>query len=274
MASGDERRMVFDIRGKRRNVVKVVYAVLAVLMGLSLFLVTGIGNVGDIFSGGSSSESNLAKEYEEKAERIETKLKKQPGDPTLLSSLTTNRLQAGQQSYGAGPNGEPLPTEQSRTQYQEASSAWSEYLKATDEPSPNLAQRMGGVLFILAQLSRSYPEAEANLEAAAEAQKIATEQRPTLNSLSTQAIFSLYAGDTKEAEEMNAAAEKKATTKFQREQLGNQFESTKKRAAEFHKQAAEAEKAGKEAAQGNGSTANPESLENPGGVLGGGGLTE
>ena len=266
--------MVFDIRGKRKNVVKVVYAVLAVLMGLSLFLVTGIGNVGDIFGGGNSAESNLAKEYEEKAERLETELKKQPGDPAKLASLTTNRLQAGQRAYGAGPNGEPLPSEQSRTQFQEASAAWSEYLKATDEPSPNLAGQMGGVLFILAQLSRSYPEAEANLNAAAEAQKIATGKRPTLNSLSTQAIFSLYAGDTKEAEAMNAAAEKKATTKFQREQLGNQFETTKKSAEEFQKQAAEAEKAGKEAAQGNGATGNPESLENPGGVLGGGGLTE
>ena len=51
MASGDgEHRMVFDIRGRRRHVVKVVYAILAVLMGLSLFLVTGAVNIGSIFN--------------------------------------------------------------------------------------------------------------------------------------------------------------------------------------------------------------------------------
>jgi len=40
MADG-ERRMLFDIRGRRKNVVKVVYAILAVMMGASLFLVVG-----------------------------------------------------------------------------------------------------------------------------------------------------------------------------------------------------------------------------------------
>ena len=30
MASGNEHRMVFDIRGKRRHVIKVVYAILAI----------------------------------------------------------------------------------------------------------------------------------------------------------------------------------------------------------------------------------------------------
>ena len=39
--------MVFDIRGRRRHVVKVVYAILAVLMGASLFLVVGPVNIGE-----------------------------------------------------------------------------------------------------------------------------------------------------------------------------------------------------------------------------------
>ena len=40
MADG-ERRMLFDIRGRRKHVVRVVYAILAILMGASLFLVVG-----------------------------------------------------------------------------------------------------------------------------------------------------------------------------------------------------------------------------------------
>src|SRR3954447_25124077 len=125
MASGDERKMVFDIRGKRRNVVKVVYAVLAVLMGLSLFLVTGAGSIGDLFGGnGSTGTSNLAQEYEKKAERVETELQKQPEDENLLASLTKNRTFAGQQLMATGPNGEIGMTVESRTQYQKASDAW------------------------------------------------------------------------------------------------------------------------------------------------------
>ena len=45
MADG-ERRMLFDIRGRRKNVVKVVYGILAVMMGASLFLVVGPVNLG------------------------------------------------------------------------------------------------------------------------------------------------------------------------------------------------------------------------------------
>ena len=276
MASGNEQhRMVFDVRGRRRHVIKVVYAILAVLMAASLFLVIGPFNIGELV--GNDTSSDLAKEYEERAERIETELKKQPGDEQLLASLTTNRMNAGQQSYAQGPNGEAVPTIEARTQYQKASSAWSEYLKATQEPNPSLAQRMAATLFTLAQVSRSYPEAQANLEAAAEAQQIYTEKRPTLNSLSTQAIFETYAGNFKEAEKLNAEAEEKATSKFQREQLGNNFETTKKSAESFQKERAEAEKAekaGQEAAAANGAEGS-ESLGNPlSPALGGGGLTE
>lgn len=274
MASGNEHRMVFDIRGKRRHVVKAVYAILAVLMGASLFLVVGPVNIGNLIGSNNGSESNLAAEYEQRAERIETELRKQPGDDQLLAALTNNRMLAAQQSYGTGPNGEPLPTVESRTQYQKASAAWSEYVEAADEPSASLAQRMGGVLYTLAQISRTYQEAEANMIAAAGAQKIYAEQRPTLNSLSTQALYTLFSGNFKEAEELNAAAEKKATSKFQREQLGNQFEAAKKSATEFQKTRAESEKAAKEASKNGGGGANPESLENPGGILGGNGLAE
>lgn len=270
MASGNEHRMVFDIRGKRRHVVKVVYAILAILMAASLFLVTGGINIGNLL-GTSSSGNNLASEYEERAERIETELQKQPGDEKMLASLTTNRMNAGQQRYAAGPNGEPLPTTESRTQYQKASAAWSEYLEAAGEPSASLAQRMAATLFTLAQISRTYPEAAANINAAAEAQQIYAEQRPTLNSLSTQALYTLYAGNFKEAEQLNAEAEKKAGTKFQREQVGNQFDSAKKSATEFQKALTEAEKAESEAAKGNGTTGSGGS---PLGSSLGGGLAE
>lgn len=269
MASGNEQRMVFDIRGRRRHVVKAVYGVLAILMAASLFLVVGPVNIGSLL-GTSSSSDDLAAEYEERAAKVERELRKSPGDEELLAKLTNARMNAGQQSYAAGPNGEPLPTTEARSQYQKASSAWSEYLKASEQPNPSLAQRMGSVLFTLAQLSRTYPEAAANIQAAAEAQKIYAEQQPTLNSLSTQALYTVFTGDYQAAEKANKAAEAKATSKFQREQVGNQFETAKKSAVSFQKELKEAEKAGKEAAKGKAGATEP--LQNPLGL--GGGLAE
>jgi hypothetical protein len=277
MASGNEHRMVFDIRGKRRHVVKAVYAVLAILMAASLFLVVGPVNIGSLL-GTNGGESNLAAEYEERAERVEVELRKHPGDEELLAKLTKTRTNAGQQLLATGPNGEVGQTVESRTQYQKASSAWSEYLKATDEPNPALAQQMAGVLFGLAQVSRTYQEADSNITAAAEAQKMYAEQRPSLNSLSTQAFYEVFTGNYKAAEETRKAAEAKAGSKFQREQIGNQFDSAKKSAVEFQKKLTEAEKATKEAAKNGAAGANPEatpeSLESPLGPSLGGGLSE
>ena len=55
MADG-ERRMLFDIRGRRKHVVRVVYAILALLMGASLFLVVGPVNLGSLLS--NTNETN------------------------------------------------------------------------------------------------------------------------------------------------------------------------------------------------------------------------
>ena len=70
MAEGGERRMLFDIRGRRKHVVRVVYAILALLMGASLFLVVGPFNIGNLINSGSSANST-AKVLDEQAERIE-----------------------------------------------------------------------------------------------------------------------------------------------------------------------------------------------------------
>src|SRR4029078_330866 len=123
------------------------------------------------------------------------------GDEELLAKLTKARTNAGQQLLVAGPNGEIGQTVASSTHYLKASSAWSEYLEASSEPNANLAQQMAGVLFSLAEISRSYQEANTNVQAAAEAQQIYTEQRPSLNSYSPLALYEVFAGNYKAAEE-------------------------------------------------------------------------
>jgi chaperonin cofactor prefoldin len=280
MAKGgkDEHRMLFDIRGKRRNVVKVVYGVLALLMGLSLLLVAGPLPFGDIF-GAQDSASEAREQFEEKAEGLETKLRKDPGNPDYLLALTRTRVDAGNSLAEVNPQtGETAITVEGRQQYEQASSVWSEYLKATKEPPPGAAQEMALTLFSLAQTSQSSAEAEANIEAAAEAQAILAKARPSIGSLSTQALYTLYTFDYAAAEQALDEAKKFATSKFQREQLENQFDEIRKQAKAFEKQLEEEkqlEKAVQEGQGGGGQSGGGQPLQNPfGSGIGGTTLSE
>jgi hypothetical protein len=268
MASGGkkEHRMVFDIRGRRKHVVKAVYAVLAVLMGASLFLVVGPVNIGNLIGNNNSSTSS-ASLYEEEAERLEARLKKDPGNANQLLALTRAHINAGTSLIEANSSGEARVTPQSRQQLELASESWSEYLEATDEPSPTGALQVSQALVVLAETS-PINEAKTNINAAAEAQKIAAETRPNLNSLSTLALLQMFNAEYKAARKTGQEAVKLAHSKFERENFENQLEETEKRAKEFQKQITEAEKASK----GSGT----ESLQNPlgGGLSGGTGLGE
>lgn len=254
--------MVFDVRGKRRGVVKVVYAILALLMGLSLFLLGAGGSLSSIF-GGNGSSTSASQVFEEQAQRIERKLVKNPEDPSLLLNLTRTRVNAGNAAAGVTSTGEVAQTLESREQFNEASAAWSEYLEATDEPNPGVAQLMSNTLFTLAGISSSSAEAEANVQAAAEAQAIVAKNRPSVGSLSTLSLFKLYTFQYAEAEKVKKEAIALMNSKFERESFENQYEEVEKRAKEFQKQLKESEKAQKQGAE-----ANPETLENPLGLGG------
>ncbi len=268
MASGGkEHRMVFDIRGKRRHVVKAVYAVLALLMGASLFLVVGPVNIGELF-GSSSSSSSAAAQFEEQAERIEVKLKKSPEDASLLGNLTRARVNAGNTAVETNSEGQTVITTDTVQQYQLASAAWSEYLKATEEPNSGLAQLMAPTLITLAEAS-GLNEFEANVDAAAEAQEIVAEQRPSIGSLTTLAIYQYFTFDYAKARQTEAEAVALAQGKFKREQIENQLQPYEKRAKELQKQLKELQEASKGAGGGS-----KESLENPLGGLAGGSLGE
>jgi hypothetical protein len=263
MAQGrDEHRMVFDIRGRRRHVVKVVYAILAVLMAASLFLVTGALNVGSIFGSGSSGES-AASVLEKEATKIETRLAKSPGEENLLANLTRTRINVANTMISEGAAESEGGVEEIKQQLAKASEDWSNYLEASEKPSPGLAIQVAPALFQLAQLSTSGEEAETHVKEAAAAQEILAEARPNVNSWSTLAIYRLFAFDFKGAEEAKEEAAKLAPSKFARENFENEFESDEKNAKEFAKQL-KAEKVAKKS-----ESAGKESLENPLGGLGG-----
>jgi hypothetical protein len=266
---GNDHRMVFDIRGRRKHVVKVVYAILAVLMGASLFLVVGPLNIGELFNGSSSSSGEAAKPFEEQAERLEAKLKQEPEDSDLLLALTRAHVNAGNSLVQINPEtGEQGATPESRQQYQEAVDAWSRYLEATSEPSPNLAQVVAPTFVALTLASKTAPEARRNLQEAVAAQQMVANARPSRGSLSTLAIYQYYNGEVKAAEKAEEELLKLTNIKSERKELEKQLEATRKQGKEqqaLYKRVEKEEAAAANAAGGSGSLSSP-SL---GGSLGG-----
>lgn len=262
--------MLFDLRGGRRgSVVKVVYAVLAVLMGASLFLTVGPFSISEIFNSGGG-DTNLAKPYEEEAERIEARLEKDPGNPQMLLSLTRAQINAGNADAQREANGAVVLTTDSIQAYQEADQSWSEYLKATDEPNAALAAIVAPMMVQLAETATSYPQADQRLNAATEAQQIVAKGRPSVNSLTTLAFYTYFTGDFAAADKARAEAKKLAKTKSEREQIDQTLDEYEKSASKYAAAKKQAEKAEK-AAGGKA----PENLENPlSPGLGTGGLGE
>lgn len=251
--------MLFDIRGRRKHVVRVVYAILALLMGASLLLVVGPFNIGEIVGGGGSSSSKI---FDEQAERIERKLVKSPHDETLLLTLTRARINAGNAQLEVDETtGSQTITVDAVEEFGRAANAWSRYLKeAGGKPNPSVALLAANTYFSLAQAANSFDEALADLHKAAEAQRFVATARPTLNSLSTLAIYEYYAGDFAAGDKATKKAEGLAASKAQAKSVKTQMAEYRKRGKQIQKQKREVAKA----EQGKGR----EALENPLGLGG------
>ena len=255
--------MLFDLRGKRKRFIQVIYALLAVLMGGGLIFF-GIGSdvqggLFDAFSDQSGSTASFADE----ADDVEEKLETQPNNENLLAQLIRTRYSAGNAGIEVDETGQQSVTNEAREEFEKAADAWDRYLKAAGQkPDPNLALLAANVSFLLAQTSSTADEADANLKAAADAQEIVAKARPNVGTLSTLATYAYYSLDFEagDAARDRAVAE---SPKPRRKAIEGQLESIRKAAKVFEKQAEAARKAsaGKKG----------EALENPLGGLSGGG---
>jgi hypothetical protein len=257
--------MLFDTRGRRRNVIRVVYAVLALLMGASLFLTVGPFSLSEITGGGTTSSA--AEIYEEQAERIEGRVAKNPDDADQLLRLTRVRLGAGQVLSEQDPATQAtILTPEALEQYELGQEAWNRYLKvAGDDVNPAAAGLVATSYFSIAEQSEELRAIEENIEGATKAQRVAAEADPNLNTLSTLAIFEYFNGEFEQGDRTAKRAASEATSKSQANQVEKQIESTRKRAAAWDKRR---QKAAKEQAK-----VGKEQLQNPlGGLSGGGGF--
>ena len=256
--------MLFDIRGRRKNVVRVVYATLALLMGASLFLVVGSGSIADLFNTGTSTDASAV--LDEQAERTEAKLRRNPNDEVLLLSLARTRTAAGNALAEVNPQtGEPVVTAEGRVELEQAALAWEQYVEQANEPSPSGAQLMAGTLFSLAQTSPSFDEATTNVEKAAAAQRIVAEARPSVGAFSSLAIYEYFSGNFGAGDKAQSQAQGETASKEEQEAVAKQLAVVRQNGKQFEKQKQQASKAEQGAAK--------EALQNPFGGLAGAGST-
>lgn len=255
--------MVFDVRGRRRHVVRVVYAVLAVLMGTSLFLVVGPFNVGSLVNTGSTSSATEV--LDEQAERIEARLRSDPSNQTLLLKLARARINAGNSLFETNPQtGVPFAPPEAQVELERAAKAWNRYLEQVDRPNPVAAGLMARTYFSLAESSTGYREATEIVEKAAETQRLAAKGRSNVGTLSTLAIYEYFAGHFAAGDKAGKQVKQLVPGKEELKTVSTQLAGYRTRAVEFQKEARKFAKLEKNRGK--------EALQNPLGGLAGGGL--
>jgi tetratricopeptide (TPR) repeat protein len=251
--------MLFDIRGRRKHVVRVVYAILALLMGASLFLVVGPFNVGNLINNGSSTSA--ASVLQEQVKRMEAKLRREPENEALLATLVRTHLATSNALNEKDPaTGVTIISHEGHLELEAANEAWRRYLKQADSPSPSVAALMARGYFTLAETSGSLEESLEYVEKSAATQGLAAKVQPTVNSLTTLAIYQYFAGNFAAGDAATNKA-KEIAPKEQRAEVKKQMAAYRQRGKEFEKQKKEFEKAEREHGK--------EALKNPFGELGG-----
>jgi tetratricopeptide (TPR) repeat protein len=258
VAKSGEHRMLFDIRGRRKRVIQVVYAALALLMALSLFTVVGPLNIGDVFGGGGGSADSSV--FLDEAKSIERKLAKDPRNETLLIRDIKARSNAARTEIEVDSTGAQTGiSEEGLQSYEKAADAWTRYIKLDPkQPNATAAQLAATALISSATLN----DLDTKIKSAADAQEIFAEERPSANAYLTLAQYRYLSGDVKGAQQ--------AGEKAKQEVPASQRKLVDRTLAQYKAQSAQIRKQAKKAAKVQGGVGK-QALENPVGGLAGGG---
>lgn len=269
MTEEPERGMLFDLRGRRKRVIQVIYVMLAFVMAASLLVIGLPGGINPFGSGSSVVSQDTADVAIERAARIEGKLRQDPDNLALQQELIRERVVAGNALVEVDGDSQVVGPE-AVEQYEQAATAWDRYVKESNgRPDRGVSQLVAGMLFSLAQ-GATIAQFEANMKAAAEAQAFVAEEgkrefrqedgpAPT-GLLVTLAQYQLYSLDFAAAERTRKEALGFADSPEQREEINRTFRLIEDDAKRVQKALARAKK---QARQQGGS-----SLQEPAGSLG------
>lgn len=239
--------MLFELGGRRKRFIQVIYVFLALLLGggLVFFGIGGAqGGIGDAIGiGGDGGTSDPG--FQNQIDRAEETLASDPGNEQALLQLAKTHFLAGQSEVEVDEETgtQSVVTEDALAEFQASDEAWQEYL-ATDpaKPDDSVASLMIRTYTNLTSSSSSSPsDLESQLNGAFEAAQIVAAARPSVGSQTQVASYGYLAGNDKEA----AKAEKKAlaaasdsTSRAQAKQQIQQAKQQGKAIAQYLKQSA------------------------------------
>lgn len=233
--------MLFDLKGKRKRLVQVVYVTLAVLFGGGLVLFGVGGNVSggliDAFRGGGSGSTNSV--FSDNVERAEQRAVRNPKSPAAQLALARAQYQFASSTEGSDAETGAL-TDRGQQAIVDMVQAWERYLRLDPEKvDPNVA----GFAALAYGALQDYDKA-------VETQELAVEARPSANGYFQLADFAYRADQVEKADEAAREAVRRSPPD-QRNTVRSLIKDLKKEGREIAKAVKEAEKAQKEAGKGS-----------------------
>src|SRR3954462_6264160 len=193
--------MLFDLKGKRRRTVQVVYLMLAVLMGVGL-VAFGIGSgvnggLSDLFGGGNGSNKG-DKIIQEKIDTADKQLLANPKNTAALAEVIRGHYQLA--TAQSDPNTGQF-TKDAIDDLREAATAWESYIATNPEkPDLGLARVMVQAYGGLAQITAQQTEATRYWTGAANATELIAADKPTPANYIALVQYATLAGQTRKAD--------------------------------------------------------------------------
>ena len=222
--------MLFELGGKRKRLIQVIYVCLAFLMAIAL-VGFGIGGAtqGGIFDalgiggdGGSSSP-----QYDAQIERAENTLQTNPKDEKALITLARTNFLAGQAATEQDAQGQVTLTDESLSRYRDATDAWERYVKTNPQQvDDGVASLMLQAYSALAGVDPA--RVQQDLDEAQAAAQIVAEARPSFGTYLQLATYAYFAGDEKAGAEAEQKALREAPDSTAKNQAKQQVKQAQK----------------------------------------------
>jgi hypothetical protein len=231
--------VLFDLRGKRKRVVQVSYALLAAIflvgfIGIGIGSGSSTGGIFDVFGLGGSGNSggSLDDQFDDQIDDANQQLATDPKDTAALLKLAKYEYYKAKQGVTQDQTtGEISISEAAHTELGKSVDAWEKYLKVNKgKPNPAVAAQIVQAYYFLSDAG-----------GAAEAQRIVASNQPSSGSYGQLAFYLYFAGNISEGDQAANKAESEAP-KSQRSQVKQQLEQIRKQAVKAKKQLAKAQK--------------------------------
>lgn len=201
--------MLFELGGKRKRLIQVIYALLAFLLaaGLVFFGIGGATGGGGLFDAvGLGGDSASSPQYDQQIDSANETLAQDPKDEQALLKLARYEFLTGQDQLETDAStGQRTLTDDSVTSYRAAKDAWERYLKTDPKkPDDNVAALMLQAYEVTAGIDPATLESDVN--GAYESALIISKSQPSFGAYTNLATWAYLAGKDDEAE----AAKKKA----------------------------------------------------------------